>query len=296
MALLSMRDVSIGFGGHPVLERIDLQIERGERLGPAGPQRRGQVHAAEADRGRAGAGGRASSSASGASVLPICRRTCPRGSPGPSTTSLLQVCRRALQQAGAVRERRGVMAGPAADGHDPGPHAARSGRPVRRAFGRPQAARDAAPAASCATRTSCCSTSRPTTWTSMRSPGWRTFWPRYNGTLVFVTHDRTFLRRLATRIIEVDRGRLIDWACDYDTFTARKQAVLGSRDHPAGRVRQEAGAGRGVDPPGHRGAAHAERGPGARAGADARRSAASAASSRVRCACRCRRPSGRVSW
>ncbi|HEX9117203.1 MAG TPA: ATP-binding cassette domain-containing protein, partial [Anaerolineae bacterium] len=49
---------------------------------------------------------------------------------------------------------------------------------------------------------------------------------RYGGTVVFVTHDRTFLRRLATRIIEIDRGRLIDWACDYETFTSRKEAVL----------------------------------------------------------------------
>ena len=49
---------------------------------------------------------------------------------------------------------------------------------------------------------------------------------RYGGTLVFVTHDRVFLRKLATRIIEIDRGRLIDWVCDYDTFAARKQAIL----------------------------------------------------------------------
>ncbi len=52
------------------------------------------------------------------------------------------------------------------------------------------------------------------------------FLARYRGTLVFVTHDRTFLRRLAARIIEVDSGRLVDWACDYTTFLARKQAVL----------------------------------------------------------------------
>ena len=45
-------------------------------------------------------------------------------------------------------------------------------------------------------------------------------------TLLFVTHDRTFLRRLATRIIELDRGRLAGWACDYDTYLARKQEVL----------------------------------------------------------------------
>ena len=37
-------------------------------------------------------------------------------------------------------------------------------------------------------------------------------------TLFFVTHDRTFLRKLATRIVELDRGQLTSWACDYDTF------------------------------------------------------------------------------
>lgn len=45
-------------------------------------------------------------------------------------------------------------------------------------------------------------------------------------TLCFVTHDRAFLRRLATRIVELDRGRLAGWACDYDTYLVRKQDVL----------------------------------------------------------------------
>jgi ATP-binding cassette subfamily F protein uup len=44
--------------------------------------------------------------------------------------------------------------------------------------------------------------------------------------LLFVTHDRVFLRRLATRIVELDRGRLVSWACDYDTYLVRKQEVL----------------------------------------------------------------------
>jgi ABC transport system ATP-binding/permease protein len=47
-----------------------------------------------------------------------------------------------------------------------------------------------------------------------------------NTTILFVTHDRMLLRKLATRIIELDRGELVDWACDYDTFLERKQAVL----------------------------------------------------------------------
>jgi ATP-binding cassette subfamily F protein uup len=45
-------------------------------------------------------------------------------------------------------------------------------------------------------------------------------------TLLFVTHDRAFLRRLATRIIELDRGRLSSWACDYNTYLVRKQEVV----------------------------------------------------------------------
>jgi ABC transport system ATP-binding/permease protein len=52
------------------------------------------------------------------------------------------------------------------------------------------------------------------------------FLMRYEGTLLFVTHDRMFLRRLATRIIELDRGQLSDWDCDYDAFLVRKQAAL----------------------------------------------------------------------
>ncbi|MFZ5493727.1 MAG: ATP-binding cassette domain-containing protein [Verrucomicrobiota bacterium] len=45
-------------------------------------------------------------------------------------------------------------------------------------------------------------------------------------TLFFVTHDRAFLRKISTRIVELDRGRLAGWACDYDTYLVRKQAVL----------------------------------------------------------------------
>jgi ABC transport system ATP-binding/permease protein len=49
---------------------------------------------------------------------------------------------------------------------------------------------------------------------------------QYGGTLLFVTHDRMFLRKLATRTVELDRGKLIDWSCDYETFQKRKQAAL----------------------------------------------------------------------
>ncbi|MEP6573458.1 MAG: ATP-binding cassette domain-containing protein [Gemmatimonadota bacterium] len=49
-------------------------------------------------------------------------------------------------------------------------------------------------------------------------------------TLLFVTHDRAFLRRLATRIVELDRGRLADWGSDYDTYLDRKDAALAAEE------------------------------------------------------------------
>ncbi len=48
----------------------------------------------------------------------------------------------------------------------------------------------------------------------------------YPGTVFFVTHDRMFMTSLATRILELDRGKIFSWSCDYKTFLERKQAAL----------------------------------------------------------------------
>jgi len=45
-------------------------------------------------------------------------------------------------------------------------------------------------------------------------------------TLLFVTHDRAFLNKLATRIVEVELARLASYACDYPTFLQRKEDLL----------------------------------------------------------------------
>lgn len=47
-------------------------------------------------------------------------------------------------------------------------------------------------------------------------------WP---GAIVLVTHDRAFLRRLATRIVLIDRGRATSWPGDYETFLRRREAA-----------------------------------------------------------------------
>jgi len=56
----------------------------------------------------------------------------------------------------------------------------------------------------------------------------------FRGSVLFVTHDRSFLRRLATRIIEIDRGHLSSWPGDYGNFLRRKeQAAEHEKRHAA---------------------------------------------------------------
>ncbi|MFA6217801.1 MAG: ATP-binding cassette domain-containing protein [Candidatus Omnitrophota bacterium] len=67
----------------------------------------------------------------------------------------------------------------------------------------------------------------PTNHLDIDSINWlEEFLSNYPGTVFFVTHDRMFMTHLATRIIELDRGRIYSWQCDYKTFLERKQAAL----------------------------------------------------------------------
>ena len=67
----------------------------------------------------------------------------------------------------------------------------------------------------------------PTNHLDVESIEWmENFLLRFPGAILFVTHDRAFLRRVATRIVELDRGTLRSWACAYDQFLERKAAAL----------------------------------------------------------------------
>ena len=65
----------------------------------------------------------------------------------------------------------------------------------------------------------------------------------YPGAVVFVTHDRAFLQRVATRIVDIDRGRLTSWPGDYATFLRKKDEWLAndtaSRDKFDKRLAEE---------------------------------------------------------
>lgn len=76
----------------------------------------------------------------------------------------------------------------------------------------------------------------PTNHLDIASIEWlEAFLKDYEKTVMFVSHDREFLRRLSGRIVEIDRGRLISFACGYDTYIERREAMLADEE----RHRQE---------------------------------------------------------
>jgi len=67
----------------------------------------------------------------------------------------------------------------------------------------------------------------PTNHLDIQAITWlESFLADYDGAVLFVTHDRAFLKRLATRIVELDRGRLTSWPGNYETYLRRKEESL----------------------------------------------------------------------
>ena len=71
----------------------------------------------------------------------------------------------------------------------------------------------------------------PTNHLDIEAIEWlETFLMEYAGAVIFVTHDRTFLERVATRIVEIDRGMLTSWPGDYATFERKKEEWLANEE------------------------------------------------------------------
>lgn len=67
----------------------------------------------------------------------------------------------------------------------------------------------------------------PTNHLDINSVLWlEAFLKNYTGTIVFISHDRAFIRRLATRIVDLDRGNLTSYPGDYDIYVEQKQHDL----------------------------------------------------------------------
>ncbi len=71
----------------------------------------------------------------------------------------------------------------------------------------------------------------PTNHLDIASITWmEEFLERTQSTIIIVTHDRMFLQKLATRIIEIDRGNILNWACGYSEFLKRREEVLDTEE------------------------------------------------------------------
>ncbi len=71
----------------------------------------------------------------------------------------------------------------------------------------------------------------PTNHLDIKTVVWiEDFLANYKGTLIFVSHDRVFVKKLATRIFEFDRGQVINYSCDYDTFLVRRDIANEARE------------------------------------------------------------------
>ncbi|MCH9756545.1 MAG: ATP-binding cassette domain-containing protein [Gammaproteobacteria bacterium] len=69
----------------------------------------------------------------------------------------------------------------------------------------------------------------PTNHLDIHTIEWlETYLKNYPGTLLVVTHDRAFLTRISTSIVEIDRGNLHTYACDYNTYLDRQEAMRAS--------------------------------------------------------------------
>ncbi len=67
----------------------------------------------------------------------------------------------------------------------------------------------------------------PTNHLDIETIDWlESFLKTFNGSIVFISHDRSFIRNMATRIVDLDRGKLVSWPGDYDQFLLGKEEAL----------------------------------------------------------------------
>jgi ATP-binding cassette subfamily F protein uup len=217
MALLSLLDISLSFGGPPILESVNLQIDPGERVCLLGRNGAGKSTLmriiggeVEADRGEV--------FRPGGALYTRLSQEVPVDVHGP----VHDVVAAGLRQAAHHEEdwEREVRLEGLLEQLQLDPRAAfstLSGGLKRRVL----------LARALAGQPDLLLLDEPTNHLDIESILWlEEFLLQSKLSLLFVTHDRVFLRKLATRIVELDRGRLVSWECDYDTYLARKQEVL----------------------------------------------------------------------
>ena len=229
MALITLNDLSIGFRGPPLLDSVNCQIEPGQRIGLLGRNGSGKTTLLRILCGEMEPDGGQVVLAPGTTVSLL-----PQDVPGDLVGRVTDVVADGLRNAG-----RGVS-GSERVRDDDIESTWQSEQRVEQILSRMELEGEAEfvslssgmkrrvlLARSLVSTPDLLLLDEPTNHLEIDAIAWlETFLARWITTLIFVTHDRMFLRRLAGRILEIDRGRLFDWSCDYDTFLQRKEAAL----------------------------------------------------------------------
>ena len=174
MALVSLRDVTVAFGGPAVLDGVSLSVEKGER-------------------------------------------SCVTGRNGEGKSTLLKVIAGLLEQdSGEVIREKGCRI--AYVGQEvPVSDATLSGGQLKR--------RQIEEAL--LQKPDLLLLDEPTNHLDIETIEWlERAIRRLHAAVLFVTHDRAFLKRVATRVLDLDRGELAGWNCNYQTFLKRKAELL----------------------------------------------------------------------
>ena len=205
MALLSLRDIRVAFGGPPLLEGASLQVERGDRICLLGRNGAGKSTLLKVVNGEIAPDGGEIVRQQGVTVALV-----PQEIPPGLSGSVQDV----VSGGPGVAAEKAISRLGLSPGADFG---TLSGGMQRRVLIARALARES----------DILLLDEPTNHLDIDGIAWlENFLLREARTLLFVTHDRMFLRKLATRIVELDRGRLRDWACDYDTYLERREADL----------------------------------------------------------------------
>jgi len=220
MALISLQDVSLTFEGPPLLDAVNLQIERGEWVGLLGRNGMGKSTLLKVIQGdllpQSGTVSRQQNSR--VAYLPQDVPLTLSGKVGEIVAAGITAELVDGQPLDAWQKQLQVEQVTARMGLDPQADFSLLSAGMKR---RVLLARGLA------NQPDLLLLDEPTNHLDIDSINWlEEFLTRWGGTLLFVTHDRVFLQHIAHRIVELDRGRLFDWDCDYVTFVERKEAML----------------------------------------------------------------------
>jgi ATP-binding cassette subfamily F protein uup len=238
MVLVSLQDVSVSFGGPLVLEHVDLQVEKGERVALIGRNGEGKTTLLRLIQGRLAPNSGRISLEKGTRVAGLAQ-DLPHGLTGPVREVVAGGGLGAASPLTEYGPGSGEPTGWAAQssaGEAQGPQGHQVATVLTRLSLDPEARfenlsvgfrRKVLLARALAAEPELLLLDEPTNHLDISTITWlEGYLQKYRGTLIFITHDRVFLRKLATRIVELDRGGLVNWVCGYRTFLERREALL----------------------------------------------------------------------